>query len=197
MNAKLFRILPDRPSISAVRPGRPRSIGAATAKRGGTLWARWLPLAALLGSCSSGVAQWITQSIELKAGWNAVYLHVDASHATLSELVDVTGNPIQEVWLWRAEPTTLQFIDNPKVPTTTGSQWYNWNRSPGPSPPLQRLTANAAYLVRVDSTVPMFTWNLKGKPVPPKYRWTTTGLNFLGFPTPSASPPSFETFLSP
>jgi len=155
-----------------------------------------LALGVLLLSSASGSAQWLTQSIELKAGWNAVYLHVDASHATLSQLIDVTGNPIQEVWLWRAEPTTSQFVDNPKVPTTTGSQWYNWSRSLGGSSPLQRLAANAAYLVRVSDTVPTFTWNLKGKPVPPKYRWTTTGLNFLGFPTPAAAPPSFESFLS-
>jgi len=156
-----------------------------------------LALGVLLLSSASGSAQWLTQSIELKAGWNAVYLHVDASHATLSQLIDVTGNPIQEVWLWRAEPATSQFVDNPKVPTTTGSQWYNWSRSLGGSSPLQRLAANAAYLVRVSDTVPTFTWNLKGKPVPPKYRWTTTGLNFLGFPTPAAAPPSFESFLSP
>ena len=37
---------------------------------------------------------------------------------------------------------------------------------------------------------------LKGKPVPPKYQWTTTGLNFLGFPTVPVNPPFFESFLS-
>lgn len=150
----------------------------------------------LLMSSASSLAQWITQSFELKAGWNAVYLHVDASYATLSELIDVgPGNPIQEVWLWRADPTTSQFVENPKVPTTSGSQWYSWNRLLGPSSALQRLSGNAAYLVRVSSDVPTFTWNLKGKLLPPRYRWTTTGLNFVGFPTPASNPPSFESFL--
>jgi hypothetical protein len=154
-------------------------------------------LMALLITSVSSSGQWVTQSFELKGGWNAVYLHVDASYATLSELIDNgTGNPIQEVWLWRGEPATFQFIDNPKVPTTTGSQWYNWNRNLGPSSPLQRLTANAAYLVRITGTVATFTWNVKGKPVPPRYQWTTTGLNFLGFPTLASAPPSFESFLS-
>ena len=29
---------------------------------------------------NAGRAQWLTQSFELKHGWNAIYLHVDASH---------------------------------------------------------------------------------------------------------------------
>jgi hypothetical protein len=46
-------------------------------------------------------AQWITQSLDLKAGWNAVYLHVDASHETLDTLVGADqANPIQEIWMW-------------------------------------------------------------------------------------------------
>jgi len=158
---------------------------------------RALTLAALLLTAHSSFAQWLTQSIELKAGWNAVYFHVDASHATLSQLVDVPNNPIQEVWLWQAESTTSQFVDSPKVPTTTGSQWYNWTRSLGPSSPLQYLSANSAYLVRVATNVTTFTWNVKGKPVPLRYRWTTTGLNLLGFPTPANNAPSFESFLGP
>ncbi|MEY2788258.1 MAG: hypothetical protein RLZZ34_1401, partial [Verrucomicrobiota bacterium] len=30
-------------------------------------------------------SQWITQTNLLKGGWNAVYMHVDASHAPISE----------------------------------------------------------------------------------------------------------------
>jgi len=44
-------------------------------------------------------AQWLTQTVGLKPGWNAIFLHVDASHDTLDALVgsDLT-NPIVEVW---------------------------------------------------------------------------------------------------
>ncbi len=155
-------------------------------------------LVAVLASSTASFAQWITQSFELKAGWNAIYLHVDASHATLSQLIDVgTSNPIQEVWLWKAEPTTSQFTESPKVPTSSGSQWYSWVRTLGPSSALQNLSPNSAYLVRVAANVATFTWNVKGKPVPPHYRWTTTGLNFIGFPTVATNPPSFESFLGP
>jgi hypothetical protein len=142
-------------------------------------------------------AQWITQSIDLKGGWNAVYLHVDASHIELEDLiVGESGNPIQEIWLWAPSPSTLQFIESPQQPIEGGSQWVNWQRSAGLSSQLVRLIPNAAYLVRVSEDVPTFTWNLKGKPAPPQYQWTTTGLNFIGFPTPELNPPDFDTLLS-
>ena len=46
-------------------------------------------------------AQWLSQTINLKAGWNAVYLHVDPSHDTLDQSGwSRCNNPILEVWLW-------------------------------------------------------------------------------------------------
>ena len=38
---------------------------------------------------------------------------------------------------------------------------------------------------------------VKGKPATPNYTWTTTGINLVGFPTVTTSPPPFDTFLSP
>ena len=143
-------------------------------------------------------AQWRTESFELKAGWNAVFLHVDASHATLDELVAADfGNPIQEVWLWNPLASASQFVESPLEPAGTGTPWSSWVRPGSPSSALQRLIGPAAYLVRIDASVPSYTWNLKGKVVPPRYEWTTSGLNFLGFPLPSGSPRTFEDFLAP
>lgn len=142
-------------------------------------------------------AQWLTQSIELKAGWNAVYLHVDSSHATLTDLIGAdANNPIQEVWLWNASASVAQFVTSPQQPIHGGTHWIVWTRAQGIDSALQRLSGNVACLVRVDSGSATYGWNLKGKPVPPQYQWTTTGLNFLGFPTPSVNPPSFEDFLA-
>ena len=159
-------------------------------------WGRALALGVLL-SANSSHAQWITQTFDLKAGWNAVFLHVDASHDTLQTLVDAdSSNPIQEIWLWNPSPSTAQFIQSPQLPTAEGSQWISWVRSLGLSSQLQRLTGNAAYLVRVDSAVASYQWQLKGKPLAPRYQWTSSGLNFLGFPTLPSDPADFETFLS-
>ena len=57
-------------------------------------------------------AQWSTQTVELKLGWNGVYLHVDASHENISELEDLDPN-ITDIWLWNPKLKSDQFIQNP------------------------------------------------------------------------------------
>jgi hypothetical protein len=157
-------------------------------------------LSLLFGLCACTVAQgqWATESFQLKAGWTAVYLHVDASHATISQLVAADpNNPIEEIWLWVPATSSQQFFNDPQQPTATSAQWLRWDRYWGASSPLQRLVGNAAYLVRVRADVPSYTWTLKGKPVPPHLSWTSTGLNFIGFSTPRTNPPTWGSFLGP
>jgi len=141
-------------------------------------------------------AQWVTQTLSLKAGWNAVYLHVDASHDSLENLMSAdSGNPIEEVWMWAPPVSTVQFVTSPQDPLPDSGQWRYWARSSGTAT-LQRLVGNHAYLVRVASGTPTYSWNLKGKPVAPSYNWTTTGLNFIGFPTVPGAGPTWEDFLA-
>jgi len=143
-------------------------------------------------------AQWVTQSFDLVAGWNAVFLHVDASHQILDDLMaDPAYQPIEEIWQWQPEVPVSRFTQTPALPADTGSPWSSWVRGQGPDAVLKRLEGNRAYLVRVRSDTPTFRWEIKGKPVVPRYTWTTTGLNFLGFATPADSPPTFEAFLRP
>lgn len=136
-------------------------------------------------------AQWVTQTCHLKAGWNAVYLHVDASHTDLNSLVALS-DPIEEVWLWNPDQTTT----SPALPE--GSQWSSWSKTDGPASVLQTLRGNSALLVRVEAGRngnTSFDWNIKGRPVAPVYRWTLTGLNFIGFPT-AIPAPDFDEFLA-
>jgi len=144
----------------------------------------------------SAHAQWQTQSVTLKPGWNAVFLHVDASHVTLDNSITNLSNPIAEVWLWQPAVSTLQFVDSPAVPSAPNSQWAVWNRSPVVADTLTKLIANAAYLVN-NTNAADYVWTITGKVVPPRYQWTTSGLNFIGFPTPTNAAPNFDNFLSP
>jgi hypothetical protein len=57
------------------------------------------------------------------------------------------------------------------------------------------LVPNSAYLVYSTATT-NYTWTVMGQPVGPNYSWTGSGLNFVGFPTPAASPPMFDSFIS-
>ncbi len=149
-----------------------------------------------LGFARGTPAQWSTQTVTLRPGWNAVYLHVDASHTNLDGLISGPANPIAEVWLWQPPASTLQFTVTPQQPTAPNSQWAYWDRSPVVVDTLSRLPGNHAYLVRNTNTTD-YVWNVTGKPVPPDYQWTSDGLNFLGFPTPAGAPMTFERFLAP
>jgi len=154
-----------------------------------------VPALLLAGSVCS-YAQWQTQSLLIKPGWSAVYLHVDASYQSIDQLVgaDLT-NPIAELWLWQPNPT-MQFASSPQTPTVANSQWINWARiGSGINSTLTTLVPNGAYLVHSLATT-NFVWKLKGKPVAPQYHWTISGLNFIGFPTVPNNPPPFDSFLS-
>jgi hypothetical protein len=151
---------------------------------------------ALLILASPAHAQWITQTAPLSNGWNAVYLHVDASDALLDDVMAAPGNgPVQEIWLWQPGSSTLLFSGSPAQPVADDTHWVVWRRSGGST--LSKLVGNAAYLVRVAGAVNPYQWGVKGRPLAPSYQWTVTGLNFVGFPTPPQAPPFFTPFLQP
>ncbi len=152
-------------------------------------------LAALLAA-GRAHAHWQTQSFDLKAGWNAVFLHVDPSHASIAtHLASDPNASIEEIWLWQPPVSLAQFVQSPQQPEN-GSQWRAWKRTEAGSSALQNLIPNAAYLIRVRSDIPTYQWQLKGKATIPRYQWTSSGLNFVGFPTVTGTPPSFEDFLA-
>ncbi len=164
-------------------------------------WIRRIRLIRLIGLIAMAAwparAQWVTQTVNLKAGWNAVYLHVDASHETLQSWVGPDlANPITEVWMWAPPASTVQFVTSPQEPLADSGQWRHWNRNTGEGT-LARLVPNAAYLVRVSADTATYDWSIKGKPVAPSYQWTTTGLNFIGFPTVPTGAPTWEEFIAP
>jgi hypothetical protein len=144
----------------------------------------------------SSQAQWLTQSILIKPGWTAVFLHVDASYQTIDQLVGAdSNNPIAQIWLWQPAPPQ-QFSSSPQSPVVGNSQWGTWARvGVGLTSTFNSLVPNSAYLIY--SVAPTnYTWHLQGKPAAPQYNWTTAGLNFIGFPTLPSNPPEFDTFLS-
>lgn len=153
-------------------------------------------IALVLACAGSARAQWQTQSILVKPGWTAVFLHVDASYQTIDQLVGAdVNNPITQIWLWQPAPT-LQFATSPQTPVVGNSQWAEWARPGlGMTSTFNMLNANDAYLI-YSAAATNYTWRIQGKPVAPQYTWTTAGLNFIGFPTVPSTPPKFDSFLS-
>ena len=154
-------------------------------------------LVVLFCSLLEAQAQWQTQSIVVKPGWTAVYLHVDPSYTNLDTLIGGdANNPINEVWLWSPGSSSIQFVTGPQTPLTGSSQWATWVRNTNQvSSTLGTLIPNAAYLVHSLATT-NYTWKIKGRPTVPSYLWTSSGINLIGFSTVTSSPPVFDNFLS-
>jgi hypothetical protein len=136
-------------------------------------------------------AQWQTQTVDLKLGWNAIYLHVDASHESLTTAPPPAA--IDEVWLWKPVMSSDRFIEDPSQPVS-GNDWSSWKRSDQGNSSLVKLVGNVAYLVKCNADT---VWNIQGKPVVPQYQWTSRGVNLIGFSTPQTNPPNFNQFLTP
>ncbi|MEN9576544.1 MAG: hypothetical protein RL514_4399 [Verrucomicrobiota bacterium] len=157
---------------------------------------RWAALGTLLALSFTAHAQWLSQSFTLKPGWNAIFTHVDVSYQSLDSLVPDESGPVAEVWLWKPTFSTIQFVETPYTNAVPNSQWAVWTSARGDTDTLTTLVGNGAYLVN-NRTASDYVWTVKGRPVPPSYQWTTTGLNFLGFPTPASAAPNFATYLAP
>jgi hypothetical protein len=176
----------------------------------------WVAGAMLLAMTPFAHAQWQTQSFDLVPGWNAIYLHVDATHVDISEFANDTA--VEEVWMWKPSVSTAQYVVTPDAPTDSKSRWLSWKGGLGDnSSEFSRMPGNFAYLVKLKKTVaqavdaggeptgeltydyadpadPQYTWNIKGKPVAPMYQWTTTGLNFFGVPSVPDSTKSLSDY---
>src|SRR4051812_8390970 len=105
---------------------------------------RLMLIAFVLLFAISARGQWLTQSITLHPGWNAVYLHVNATNDTLENIVGPTS-PISEIWLWQPSQAG-RILTNPSQPVT-GSDWMQWSKISGPTDAFP-LRANWSYLVR-------------------------------------------------
>ncbi len=156
-----------------------------------------LLLTALTSCVPFARAQWVTENYPLKAGWNAVWLVQDAGHDSIDNHLAAYPN-IVEIWRWNTAASTAQFTQSPAQPVQPDTQWLVWRRGFPADSTLAILGANSAYLVKVADAVQDFTLSLTGRPVPPRYAWSSTGMNFFGFPmkTPdSTADRNFERFL--
>ncbi len=127
-------------------------------------------------------AQWQTTTYTLKGGWNSIYLHGDATHATIDQLV--ADNPeILEIWRWNTNPTQTQFETSPLIPSAGTPEWTRWVRGAPEQTSLAQLPGRYAYLVRCTGTIAnTYNFSLTQKILPPGNAWVRNGANLMGFP---------------
>lgn len=96
---------------------------------------------------SSARAQWQNVTYSLKAGWNSIYLHGDANHDTIENLL-VGAPSVQEIWRWNPNPNPAQFRTSSVLPTASTPEWSVWIRGNTTQTTLGSLTGQMAYLVK-------------------------------------------------
>lgn len=153
-------------------------------------------MALILAAAPAARAEWITESFALKAGWNAIYPLIDASHSTLDfQLAAYPG--VQEVWRWQPERIDPAHPGNPAL-APTGLEWAVWKAGVPEETTFDKLQANHGYLVKVADGTAAFTLSLKGRPAIPEVRWRGDGIHLAGFPVlPTGTTPTFASYLAP
>ncbi len=153
----------------------------------------------LLALAGSAHAQWFSTTYALKGGWNAIYLHGDATHAAPDTLFPNSGQHagVIEIWRWNPKPNQLQFTHTPLIPASGTPEWNVWKRGIPAESNLSLITGQTAYLVRCSGPAST-AWSVPivQKALPPAATWVRSGANLLGFPSRLTSPnyPSFSSY---
>ena len=142
-------------------------------------------------------AQWKTETYVLKAGWNGIYLHGDASYATPAQLFQAYPT-VDQVWRWNPNPDQIQFSTSPAVPDATSSEWTIWNRNDPAEQQLSKMIGQSAYLIHCTGAAgTSSSVAIAQKPQPPNATWLITGANFIGLPSdPSTSTSTFANYFA-
>jgi hypothetical protein len=143
---------------------------------------------------STASAQWVTQTIPLQQGWNAVHVRVQPRPAACDEVF--TNLPVQKVFRYNARMLATEFGTDPTQPWKRPDEWLVWVPTWDPSSDartLENLLGSTAYLIQTTNPC---TLTLRGPPAIPRFNWVPDQPNLVGFqisPYPEWQP-SFADF---
>ena len=139
--------------------------------------------ALLLLPAAAGAAPMVTQTINLKAGWNAVYAEV-APTGTLDSVF--SSWPTDSIGLYDPATllTTAQFSSESETQGLVSSPFATWKRGYPEVSDAQHLSAGTVLIFFGTNTANVVT-SLVGVPAAPRLKWhasDTSGLyNYVGF----------------
>ncbi|HEX5219300.1 MAG TPA: hypothetical protein VFZ59_07005 [Verrucomicrobiae bacterium] len=141
---------------------------------------------------SAASAQTVTQTFQLRAGWNSIWLEVEPTNSALSAVFE--NLPVASVWTYVAKDAPVQFIQQQTEAMFNQPGWLSWFPASQPESFLSSLySAHAcrAYLVKLTNAA---TLNVTGVPVVRPATWVTDSFNLRGFPVNPTQLPTFGTF---
>jgi hypothetical protein len=135
-----------------------------------------------------------TQTIQLRAGWNAVFLEVFPDAPDPGSVFADT--PVDLVASYYGAVSSAQFVSDPTADLFTQTGWVVWYSESRPDAFLTTLHAiqgQQAYLVNSKTD---FTWKVTGTVMPPEVQWKPSSFNLVGFSVDEQAPPTFAQFFS-
>lgn len=144
---------------------------------------------------TSAGAQTVSQTFQLRNGWNSIWLEVEPTNSEIS--VVFAGLPVSSVWTY-VPPGAVEFIQDQSEDLFNQPGWLPYFPESRPEAFLTKLhTVNAlrSYLVKI--TNGPRTLSITGRPVVRAAKWVAGSFNLRGFPVNPAQLPTFSTFFSP
>lgn len=135
-----------------------------------------------------------SQVLEIRPGWNAVYLEVDPHDRNPQRLL--ADLPIDVVAALVVPQRTAQFVRNPDADLLSLYGWLVWyapHRSDAFLGALHEIQGGRPYLVYAHTNA---TWTVTGTIPPQRPTWLPDAYNFVGFSVQDPGGPSFAQFFS-
>ena len=155
-----------------------------------------LSLIMLAIAVAAAHAATVTQTIELKPGWNAIHVEVEPEVKAIEQVF--AGLPVASVWRWIPDDRPVSFIQDPDEELMTIDGWYGYFPPERPESILTNLytiNANQPYLVRLQGSSSR-TLEITGKPALRSMRWRSDGFQLTGFPVEPGNEPTFGSWFA-
>ncbi len=137
----------------------------------------------------------MTQSLSLRAGWNAIWLEVQPANNSVTNVF--AGLPLSSVWTYLPNADTVEFIrDQNELPFNQPSwlRHFPAGQSEAFLNNLFAVHAQRAYLVKLSAPA---TLTITGRPSVRRSEWQPNAFNLRGFPVNPVQLPTFASFFAP
>ncbi len=145
-------------------------------------------------SDSSAVGPFQTQTIELEAGWNAIYLEVEPLDSNPAALFADT--PVEIVAAYFRPASTMEFIDSPSellADRENWSVWYAPHREDTLLSNLYAILGHRGYLIYTEED---YSLSLTGAPTLGYTRWHPNAFSLIGFQIDASEQPTMASFFA-